>query len=354
LKIFKNWYYRYFSDPEAITLLLTIVVLVLLFWFFGKILAPILVSVVIAYILEGLVRRLVEWGIPHLIAVSLVCILSVGIVIIALFWLLPLIWQQLSNLINEIPDIIGRGQAILIDLPKKYPRLISLEHVNYVTSVVKSEGGTIGKVVLGYFLALIPNLIEVIVYAILVPILVFFLLKDDKKIVNWVAHFLPRRRRTLQKVWQDVNSQFGNYIRARILEMILVGFVTGMTFWLFGLQYALLLAALVAVATIIPYIGAVVSTIPVIIIALVQWGLSAKFWYLMAAFTVISLIDSNIIVPLLFSETMDLHPVAIIVAVVFFGGLWGFWGVFFAIPLATVVKAVIMSWPKRKLSAPSK
>lgn len=349
LKIFKTWYYKYFSDPEAVTLLLTIIVLILLFWFFGRILAPILVSVVIAYILEGLVKRFKQWGMPHLIAVSLVCVLFVGIVIVMLLWLLPLIWQQLYNLINEIPNIIGRGQALLIDLPQRYPRFISLEHVNYVTSLVKSEGGAIGKVILSYFLAAIPNLIEIIVYAILVPILVFFLLKDDEKITHWLAHFLPKRRRTLRNVWQDVNFQFGNYIRARILEMIIVGLITGLTFWLFGLQYAVLLAAIVAVATIIPYIGAVVSTIPVVVIALVQWGLSAKFWYLIIAYTVISIVDSNIIVPLLFSETMDLHPVAIIVAVVFFGGLWGFWGVFFAIPLATVVKAIIIAWPKRRV-----
>lgn len=351
MKIFKNWYYRYFSDPEAVTLLITIVVLVLLFYFFGRILAPILVSVVIAYLLEGLVRALEKRKVPHLLAVSLVCILFFGLVIVFLFWVFPLIWQQLTNLVNELPQIIGRGQNILLDLPRKYPRIISVEHINYVTSTIKSEGGNIGKAILAFFLTSIPNLIEIIVYAVLVPILVFFLLKDKNKIVNWLGHFLPRRRRTLRHVWREVNLQFSNYIRGRILEMLLVGIVTGITFWLFGLQYYVLLAALVAVATIIPYIGAVISTIPVVVIAFIQWGWSAHFAYLIIAYTVISLIDSNILVPLLFSETMNLNPVAIIVAVVFFGGIWGFWGVFFAIPLATIVQALIVSWPKRKVSS---
>ena len=108
----------------------------------------------------------------------------------------------------------------------------------------------------------------------------------------------------------------------------------------------MLLAVMVGLSVIIPYVGAAVITLPVMFIAYVQWGISGEFAYVMIAYSVIQFLDGNILVTLLFSEVVNLHPVAIIAAVLFFGGIWGIWGVFFAIPLATLVNAVINAWPK--------
>jgi putative permease len=107
-----------------------------------------------------------------------------------------------------------------------------------------------------------------------------------------------------------------------------------------------LLAALVGVSVLVPYIGATVVTIPVAIVAFFQFGWTTEFAWVMGIYAVIQALDGNVLVPLLFSEVVNLHPIAIIVAVLFFGGLWGFWGVFFAIPLATLVKAVMDAWPR--------
>ncbi len=96
---------------------------------------------------------------------------------------------------------------------------------------------------------------------------------------------------------------------------------------------------------VIPFVGAAVVTLPVAMVAYFQWGWSSEFIYLMLAYTAIQALDGNVLVPLLFSEAVNLHPVAIILAVLVFGGLWGFWGVFFAIPLATLVKAILYAWP---------
>jgi putative permease len=117
-----------------------------------------------------------------------------------------------------------------------------------------------------------------------------------------------------------------------------------------GLNYAMLLGLSVGLSVIIPYIGAVVVTIPVALIAYFQWGFTAEFGWLMLAYGIIQAIDGNVLVPLIFSEAVNLHPVAIIVAVLVFGGLWGFWGVFFAIPLATLVQAVLVAWPRRSVA----
>jgi len=192
----------------------------------------------------------------------------------------------------------------------------------------------------------VVGVITLAVYLILMPLLVFFFLKDKVLILAWVAQFLPRHRSIANKVWGDVDRQIGNYVRGKFWEIIIVWTVSFITFTFLRLDYALLLAVLVGLSVIIPYVGAAVVTFPVLIIAWFQWGWTVDFFWLSGAYFVIQALDGNVLVPLLFSEVVNLHPIAIIVAILVFGGLWGFWGVFFAIPLATLVQAVIKSWPK--------
>ncbi|MDA1406547.1 hypothetical protein PALA46_00683 [Pseudomonas aeruginosa] len=150
----------------------------------------------------------------------------------------------------------------------------------------------------------------------------------------------------MKQVWAEMNQQIANYIRGKVIEIVITGAVTYIAFAYLGLNYAALLALLVGLSVVVPYIGAVVVSVPVAMIAFFQWGWSDQFIYLMVAHAIIQALDGNVLVPLLFSEAVNLHPVAIICAVLLFGGLWGFWGVFFAIPLATLVKAVLDAWPK--------
>jgi putative permease len=134
-------------------------------------------------------------------------------------------------------------------------------------------------------------------------------------------------------------------VRGKVVEIIIVGSVTYVTFMLLGLQYSALLATLVGFSVLVPYVGAAVVTVPIALIAYFQFGWGWDFGQVMIAYAIIQALDGNLLVPLLFSEVVNLHPVAIILAILVFGGLWGFWGIFFAIPLATFVKAVINAWP---------
>jgi len=119
-------------------------------------------------------------------------------------------------------------------------------------------------------------------------------------------------------------------------------------FEVMGLNYSLLLSFLVGLSVIIPYVGALAVTVPIALIAYFQWGFTAKLGYLLLVYQIVQVLDGNVLVPLLFSEVVNLHPLAIIVAVLFFGGLFGLWGVFFAIPLATLIQAVLNAWPRGK------
>lgn len=123
-----------------------------------------------------------------------------------------------------------------------------------------------------------------------------------------------------------MDRQIANYVRGKFWEIVIVWGVSSFVFSVLGLQYAVLLGVLVGLSVIIPYIGAAVVTFPVILIAWFQWGWGSEFITLTVAYFIIQILDGNVLVPVLFSEAVNLHPVAIIVAILVFGGLWGLWG----------------------------
>jgi putative permease len=346
IQVIRHWFQRYFSDPEAVLLLVILFIGFGSIIFFGGMLAPVLAGIVFAYLLESMVSALVRWKVPRLVAVLLIFLSFLSLFFLSLMVLLPLLWKQLSALFEELPQMITKAQEALVWLSTQFPGVFSHDQLYDLVNSMGTDIRSWGKVILSASVSSITGLITWIVYLVLVPLLVFFFLKDHQKLLNWLSEFLPYERGILRKVSKEVNNQIGNYIRGKVTEIILVGVATYSVFWFFGLQYSVLLACLVGLSVLIPYVGGVVVTIPVILVAYLQWGWGSHLGYLILVYTVIQGLDANVLVPLLFSEAVNLHPVAIIVATLFFGGIWGFWGVFFAIPLATLVKAVLNAWPK--------
>ena len=347
MNLIRQWYQRYFTDPQALILLFLLGLIFLVVLTMGDMLAPVLASIVIAYLLEGLVRLLMRVGLGRLLASIVAFVIFLVSYLAILFWLLPLLSSQVTQLLQQFPHMLAAGQQVLLELPEKYPKLITENQIREVMVIIKSELGGTAQYVLTKSLASVPGLIAIVIYLFLVPLLVFFFLKDKDKILNLVAGFLPRERHLSVRVWNDVNKQIGRYVRGKVWEIIVVWSVTYAVFTMFGLQFAMLLSVLVGLSVIIPYIGAAVVTIPVMLIAFFQWGWSSDTAWVIIAYGIIQALDGNVLVPLLFSEVVNLHPIAIIIAVLVFGGIWGFWGVFFAIPLATLVQTLIKTWPRK-------
>lgn len=345
-QVIKRWFRKYFSDPQAVILAVLLLLGFTIVIFMGQMLAPLLISVVVAYLLEGLVGLLTKVKMPRPYAVAVVFILFMTFVLFLILGLLPMLSKQVSQLVQEMPNMVTRGQHALMRLPEKYPNFISPEQVADIMKGIRSALGALGQNAVSWSLASITGIIILGVYLVLVPVLVFFFLKDKDQLINWVTSFLPREREVATQVWEEMTQQIGNYVRGKFIEILIVWVATFIVFALMEMNFAMLLSALVGLSVIIPYIGAIAVAIPVVLIAYFQWGWGSDFAYLLIAYTVIQVLDGNVLVPLLFSEAVNLHPVAIIASVLVFGGIWGFWGVFFAIPLATLVKAVVHAWPR--------
>lgn len=347
-KVLRDWIQRYFSDEEAVVLAVLLVLAFTAVLTLGGMLAPVLAGMVLAYLMQGLVVTLERLRMPGGVAVGLVFALFMSLLLVFIVVVVPLLWHQLITLFNELPGMLAKWQSLLLLLPERYPHLVSDEQVLRAIEVARGEIGNFGQWALTFSLSSLPLLVNIMIYLVLVPILVFFFLKDRQIIGEWVRGYLPRERALITRVAHEMNRQIANYIRGKVIEIFICGGATYIGFVVLGLNYAALLALLVGVSVVVPYVGAVVVTVPVLLIALFQWGWSDQFIYLMAVYGIIQVLDGNVLVPLLFSEAVNLHPVAIICAVLLFGGLWGFWGVFFAIPLATLFKAVLDAWPRKE------
>ena len=348
-KVVNSWIDRYFSDEEALLLFVFLAASLVIILTLGSMLAPVFAGLIIAFLMQGLVQKCKNIGMSHNWAVTLVFIAFISAFMALLLIVIPNAWRQLASLLNELPRMVKQGQSLLMLLPEQYPDLISAHHISALTEQAGAEIGKLGQLVVSSSMSSIANLVQVLIYIVLVPILVFFFMKDGGLITRWWTAFLPEKRRILSQVGSEMDLQIANYVRGKVVEIIVVGAVSYVSFIVLDLNYAALLALMVGLSVVIPYIGAALVTLPVALIAFFQWGWTNEFFYLMAAYGIIQALDGNVLVPLLFSEAVNLHPVAIIVAVLVFGGVWGFWGVFFAIPLATLLKAVMHAWPQKNM-----
>jgi putative permease len=317
---------------------------------FGASLAPVITSMILAYLTLGLVQWLERFGVNHLPAVWGIYSLFIALLLTFVFIVLPLLWQQATDLLSNLPLMLEKLMDLFMLLPEQYPELVSANQIKQLADAAMAEVGNSGQLLVSFSLASIGQSLTWLVFLVLVPILVFFFLKDGHMMVLWFTSFLPLKRNILSHVWLEMDQQIANYVRGKVVEIAIVGSVTYVAFLWFGLNYAALLAVIVGMSVLIPYIGATLVTIPVALIGYVQWGVSTEFYTLIIVYGIIQALDGNVLVPLLFSEAVNLHPVAIIVAVLFFGSIWGLWGVFFAIPLATLIKAVMNAWPKKLLT----
>ena len=344
VKLFVRWFNRNFSDPQAVVLFLILVAGFTFVLALGEYLLPFFIAVVIAYLLDWGVESCVRLQFSRGMSASIVFTVFMTLLLIILFVLLPLVGSQVSNFFSEVGYMAQKGQSALMLLPQKYPDLFSQDQIQEINEMIRREIASFSQTVVSVSLSSIVGLVTILVYTILVPLLILFLLKDKEQILAWFISFLPKERNLASKVWLEVNEQIGNYVRGKVVEIFVVGAFTYVAFAFFGLEYALLLSVLVGLSVVIPFVGATVVTIPIALVAYYQWGFTSTFAWVMIVYGIIQALDGNVLVPILFSEAVNLHPVAIIVAVLFFGGLWGVWGIFFAIPLATLVKAVMGAW----------
>ena len=346
LEDLNNLLKKIFSNEETLVFAILLLIAFLILFFLGNILTPFLISIIFAYLLVGMQKRLENVGLSSKLSLIFTYGLFLLMGIALILWLGPLVYEQTQSLISEIPKWVNSSMIFIQNIPQKYPDLVSSDQITAFLESLSGQITDISQNFLQASIAGIQNTATVAINLILFPILVFFFLFDRAEIISGFLKILPKEREMLKSVWIEMDDQLSNYTRGKAIEIVIVGCAAAVTFIFFGLEYIALLSVLVGFSVLIPFIGAFAVTIPVAAVGLLQFGFTFDFWLLIGAYVLLQILDGYLLAPLLFSDAVKLHPVIIMLAVFVFGGLFGFWGIFFAIPIATLIKAIWNSWPK--------
>ncbi|MCH8861230.1 MAG: AI-2E family transporter [Proteobacteria bacterium] len=351
MNLVTDWFKRQISDPQLVLLALLLLGALAGIILLGDMVAPAIAALVIAFLLDGPASWLRARGMSNLLAVSVVFVTFVTISFVAFFTILPPIKNQFTQFFVLLPTMLEQAQVAAINLSEAFPGWINETQMESMLAQIGTGLQTEARGFLASSPGVIITLISIVVYVILVPVMAFFFMKDRALILRWLGAYLPAERSLVKEVWAEVMQRTGDYARGKVYEIFIVGFSSWALYMVLDLRFAAFLALLTGLSVIIPYIGAAVITLPVAFVAYIQWGTGHEFVVALVAYLVLQALDGYVLVPLLFSEVVKLHPNAIILAILIFGGIWGIWGVFFAIPLATLAHAVTKAW-RAHLAAP--
>ena len=345
----KGFFRNYFYEEEQFAALFLLIIASVLLYFVGSTITPVFVSILVAYLLNGVMNFFEEKEYSKKISFYFTFTIFLAFYLFVLLSL-PYVTGQIASLINELPAIVAFVENLFDDLIIRYPNFFTTEQVEEIFASSASFIPSIAEQVLIQLNTGFSAIMNALIFLILTPILVFFFLKDKSEMLSYLTYFLPNKRGLLSQIWSDLNIQLFGYVRGKALEMLIVASITSIAFLALGVNYSIILGILVGMSVLIPLFGAILVTIPVVAIGLFQWGLDTSFYIFLFVYLMIQILDGNVLFPLLMGNEVNLHPVLIILSILVFGGIWGFWGLLLAVPIATLIRAVFKVWPKKELS----
>ena len=239
MELVKQWFRRYASNPQVVLLVLLLIVGLLAIILVGEMVAPFITALVIAYILDSPVVRLRSFGITRFWSVCLVFFSFLILFLAVVLMLLPILSQQVTQMFVELPNSFAVIQGLATQLQEAYPTVFTGTQVTQIIDSVRAQVIEWGQQVLRFSLGGgISGLITVVLYLVLVPLMVFFFLKDKRKILDWCSQFLPEKRHLVETIWGDANDRIGHYMRGKIYEIIIVGIVSWVVFIMIDIKFA--------------------------------------------------------------------------------------------------------------------
>lgn len=304
---------------------------------------PILLSLIVAFLLDPLVLFFERERITRTGSIFIVYFL-VSILILSLLFLIgPPNWK-------------GMIQALKADFPRYFERAVDFfnlqmsaiqTHFPMVKSydlAEKLRGSAEGLV--GIILAQTPkSAMRIGSLFLLVPLFSFFFLRDSRPIMRGLISFTPNRYfEMVLDIYDHVSWQLAHFIRGRILEALIIGIVVWMGLSLTDIRYAPILGIIAGITNLVPYIGPIVGMIPGLIIALVDLGMGAQFWWILCVYLLIAqiILDNFILIPILISRVSNLHPLLVILAIVMGGKIYGVLGMIIGVPVVSIIKIIII------------
>lgn len=350
-----------YSGTRAHTMLVAATAVITGIWLLkttGFLLAPFFLSLVFAYILHPVVRKMEGPRVPRSLAIAFLSVpLLLGLALVVLVGI-PALSAQLARFIEAFPEIlrtaVERVDAWRIELARRdLPYLDEQEMLarmreirpEAVVEYLQARQAAIAQRIWGGIMGAgrgLTAILTMLGYIFLTPILSFYLLRDYDRIKQAGASLIPHGRREAWLAFaREYDHLLSRYLRGQLIAAAAVGVLTGVGFWIVGFPYALLLGVVAGVFNIVPYLGLIVSLFPALIIALFSGSVLLSLGKILLVFGVVQLLDGSVIGPRIVGQSVGLHPVWVILALAVSGFFFGFVGLLLAIPLAVLVKLLI-------------
>ncbi|HLO24974.1 MAG TPA: AI-2E family transporter [Geobacteraceae bacterium] len=330
------------KQPVATTILLLLLLTAILFaggYALRHTVSSFLFSFVLAYLVDPFVVMLERRKIRRLYGI-VVLYAILGIIGFFIFiFLVPFVNINWYALLADLPKYVQKGKEILLGMAGTFQPAYGTEEWSWLFDKITDSMDTIlSKVGSGVYAAVgrvVFNLLNII----LAPILVFFMLFYKGDIIAGITGWLPSDRRdSILEVGREINASVGGYIRGQLVVSLIVALLSAIALFFLDIDYPVLNGIFAGMASILPFVGVILATIPPLFFAYVKFQSGIMLVKVLAAFAVIYFIEGYLVKPLVFKKSMDLNPLATIIVVMAFGELMGFWGILLALPIAAAMK----------------
>ena len=361
-----SWFFKWFLDNKAITVFLVTLLLGLNIFILSKIsflffpvidflsvvMLPVILSGLLFYLLNPLVDLMEKYKINRVLAISIIFIIIAILLIIGLAVAIPNLQRQVVVFAQNVPSYLEDADRVIDDLvTKRLPDDFrpQLEQVlaNFSTQATAWASNISSKAV-NWVSALISGTSQVIVALIIMPFMLFYLLRDGKGLRDYITQFLPNKlREPVGKVLSEVNQQLSNYVRGQITVAVIVAIMFIILFKIIGLRYAVTLGITAGFLNLVPYLGSFLAMIPALILGLIAGPV--MLLKVIIVFIVEQTIEGRFVSPLILGSQLNIHPITILFVLLTSGSMFGIWGVLLGIPIyasAKVVISAIFDWYK--------
>ncbi|MPW26301.1 AI-2E family transporter [Alkalibaculum sp. M08DMB] len=336
-------------DRRRINLFFDVAVFLVIFLFLVlirrniiNVISPFIFALVVAYLLDPLVRFIEKKGVKNrALSILLVFIIIIGLIIGLFMTVIPNITKDVSVLIADIPNIINSVEHFINNFREGNTVFQSVDFSNYID--IDNELANLSDGLISVLGAMSTKLIAgtgKLVDIIMVPIITFYYLKDKEDFVSLGSKIIPRKFKTkLKAILSDIDVVLGGFIRGQLLIALFVGILTGIACRIIGLPYSITIGMIAGLTNVIPYFGPWIGGIFPIILALITNPVLI-LWTLVAII-IIQQIESTFLSPQIMSHSVGLHPIAVIFSILLFGNIFGVIGMIIGVPIAGTIKVLI-------------
>ncbi|HGL8782541.1 TPA: AI-2E family transporter, partial [Streptococcus suis] len=353
-----TWFFRLFLNSQAVTFLLVTLLTFLTIFIFSKIsflfrpigsfleivLLPMILTGLLYYLLNPMVDWMEKHKISRTVGISILFVLISLLIIWGLAVAIPSIQEQVTsfaqNLPSNIQKIEGQVTGLLQDQRFEQFRPTALEMLNKVNDQIVAYAQKFSSSAVNWASNLISTASQIIVAILIMPFILFYLLRDGQYLNKHITQYLPTKwREPIGTVLSDVNGQLSNYVRGQVTVAIIVALMFSVMFSIIGLSYPITLGVMAGFLNLIPYLGSFLAMIPAVILGLIAGPI--MLIKVLVVFMIEQTIEGRFVTPLIIGSSLSIHPITILFVLLTAGQMYGVLGVLLGIPIYASIKVLV-------------